>query len=207
MRDVAAAAREARERVPMRDAALRYAGERITNGGFIRCPFHNEKTPSLKLYADSYHCFGCGAHGDVTDFVGQLYGLDVGAALDKLNADYGLGFQDRRPTLQERANAQRRAWQRRREAERLQAACDAAETAYLEALDEWLRLDRNRQDHAPATPGEAWDPLFSEALRKEAAARYLVDEAEARRGEIFANIQRSVQRSIQNRAAQRSGVA
>src|SRR5215469_3275514 len=29
------------------------------------CPFHGEKTPSFYVYADHYHCFGCGAHGDV----------------------------------------------------------------------------------------------------------------------------------------------
>lgn len=30
----------------------------------IKCPFHNEKTPSCVIYPDnSFHCFGCGAHG------------------------------------------------------------------------------------------------------------------------------------------------
>lgn len=30
----------------------------------IKCPFHNEKTPSCVVYPDnSFHCFGCGAHG------------------------------------------------------------------------------------------------------------------------------------------------
>jgi DNA primase len=35
-------------------------GRRIS----IRCPIHNEKTPSFVLYSDnSFHCFGCGANG------------------------------------------------------------------------------------------------------------------------------------------------
>lgn len=30
----------------------------------IKCPFHGEKTPSCVIYPDnSFHCFGCGAHG------------------------------------------------------------------------------------------------------------------------------------------------
>jgi hypothetical protein len=29
------------------------------------CPFHGERTPSFTVFADHYHCFGCGAHGDV----------------------------------------------------------------------------------------------------------------------------------------------
>ena len=35
------------------------------------CPFHNEKTPSFTVNEDKgfYHCFGCGEHGSVFDFV------------------------------------------------------------------------------------------------------------------------------------------
>ena len=36
------------------------------------CPFHNDKTPSMKLDR-RYHCFGCGADGDVIDFTAALY--------------------------------------------------------------------------------------------------------------------------------------
>lgn len=30
-----------------------------------RCPFHGERSPSFTVYDEHYHCFGCGAHGDV----------------------------------------------------------------------------------------------------------------------------------------------
>ena len=45
------------------------------------CPFHSEDTPSFTVYEDRnrtwrYHCFGCGAHGDVIDFVQEHYGFD-----------------------------------------------------------------------------------------------------------------------------------
>jgi hypothetical protein len=33
------------------------------------CPFHGEKTPSFYVYPDHFHCFGCGAHGDVFDWL------------------------------------------------------------------------------------------------------------------------------------------
>ena len=37
------------------------------------CPFHNEKTPSFVIYPDNhFKCFGCGAKGDVIDFVKLL---------------------------------------------------------------------------------------------------------------------------------------
>lgn len=44
------------------EAAERYG---TVKRGFMRCPFHADRTPSLKLYGDHFHCFGCGAHGDV----------------------------------------------------------------------------------------------------------------------------------------------
>jgi len=41
-----------------------------------RCPFHEDRAPSLVVYpvTASYFCFGCGAGGDVVDFVGRLQG-------------------------------------------------------------------------------------------------------------------------------------
>ena len=33
------------------------------------CPFHAEKSPSFEVIDDHFHCFGCGAHGDVIDFI------------------------------------------------------------------------------------------------------------------------------------------
>ncbi len=39
------------------------------------CPLHREETPSFVIYPDDhYHCFGCGAHGDIYDLIGTLYG-------------------------------------------------------------------------------------------------------------------------------------
>lgn len=41
------------------------------------CPFHNEKTPSFHVTParKTYHCYGCGAHGDAIDFLQHYYGL------------------------------------------------------------------------------------------------------------------------------------
>lgn len=42
------------------------------------CPFHNEKTPSFKVYPEtqSYYCFGCGSGGDVITFIKNIENLD-----------------------------------------------------------------------------------------------------------------------------------
>jgi hypothetical protein len=45
-------------------------------GGKICCPFHDDTTPSLQIYADHYHCFVCDAQGDQVDWLVQVEGLD-----------------------------------------------------------------------------------------------------------------------------------
>src|SRR5438034_6286948 len=56
------------------------------------CPFHNEKTPSFFVNDDKafYHCFGCGAHGDVVSFVINTEGLTFPEAVDRLAGEAGL---------------------------------------------------------------------------------------------------------------------
>lgn len=51
------------------------------------CPFHDEITPSFKVYDDHYHCFGCAAHGDAVDFVMAMKpGVSHAEAVDLLGA-------------------------------------------------------------------------------------------------------------------------
>jgi DNA primase len=56
------------------------------------CPFHNEKTPSFTVNDDKafYHCFGCGAHGDVLSFVINTEGLSFPEAVERLAGEAGL---------------------------------------------------------------------------------------------------------------------
>ncbi len=56
------------------------------------CPFHKEKTPSFTINDDKqfYHCFGCGAHGDVIGFVMQHDNLSFIDAVEMLSAEAGL---------------------------------------------------------------------------------------------------------------------
>jgi DNA primase len=69
------------------------------------CPFHGEKTPSFYVYDDAYHCFGCGAHGDVISFVMQSQGLAFMEAIGQLAAEAGMEVPKPTP---EAAEAERR---------------------------------------------------------------------------------------------------
>ncbi|WP_119302679.1 DNA primase [Dongia deserti] len=73
------------------------------------CPFHNEKTPSFTVTEDKgfFHCFGCGAHGDVIGFVMRSEGLEFPQAVEKLAAEAGM--QVPRETPEERERAERQA--------------------------------------------------------------------------------------------------
>ena len=63
------------------------------------CPFHNEKTPSFTINEDKgfFHCFGCGAHGDIFGFVMRTEGLDFIEAVERLATECGLPIPARSP--------------------------------------------------------------------------------------------------------------
>ena len=78
--------------ITTRQAAEAY-GFRPNRSSMICCPFHADRNPSMKV--DSrFHCFGCGADGDVIDFTAKLFQLSLLQAAEKLAADFGLSATD-----------------------------------------------------------------------------------------------------------------
>lgn len=77
-----------KEAVSVMDAASFY-GIKVNRSGLCNCLFHNDKTPSMKVDV-RYYCFGCGATGDVIDFVGKLFGLSPLDAAKKIVADFNV---------------------------------------------------------------------------------------------------------------------
>lgn len=99
------------------------------------CPFHNERTPSFTVYDDNFHCFGCGAHGDVIDFIVQYEGCTYEEAIDRLGAgEYKMTERDRKElTQREKARDQERQEAIRMAVERWESAKPATEdNAYLD---------------------------------------------------------------------------
>ncbi|UTW60159.1 DNA primase [Kordiimonas sp. SCSIO 12603] len=68
------------------------------------CPFHNEKTPSFTVndQKEFYHCFGCGAHGSVFDFVMNTQGLTFPETIEMLAAEAGMEVPKQSREQQER---------------------------------------------------------------------------------------------------------
>src|SRR5260370_37115986 len=89
---------------------LRRAGANRFEG---LCPFHEERTPSFGVdpVKKVYHCFGCGAGGDVFTFVQEIEGLEFVGALEYLGDRYGIELQ--REAEDPRAAERRHKRQRR----------------------------------------------------------------------------------------------
>ena len=150
---------EVKRRVPVTKAAERY-GLRPNRAGFVRCPFHGERTPSLKLWEDHWHCFGCQAHGSVIDLVGQLFGLAPLEAARRLDGDFGLGLCPDRPRTEEdrallretrRVNGILEDFERWRKEtlERLCAAVRAGNLAKLRSPETWTEEETEAVRSAP----------------------------------------------------------
>src|SRR5918995_7179711 len=71
---------------------LRATGQRRLTG---LCPFHDERTPSFGIDPAEklYHCFGCGAGGDVFKFVMETENLGFTEALEVLADRFGVQLE------------------------------------------------------------------------------------------------------------------
>lgn len=99
-----------RERITAQEAAQHY-GLEVNRAGFCCCPFHGEKTPSMKIFPDDqgFYCFGCHKGGSVIDLVAELLGLDPLGAVRQLNDDFRLGLDlDHKPDKKALQEAERR---------------------------------------------------------------------------------------------------
>jgi DNA primase len=76
------------------------------------CPFHEEKTPSFTVNEEKgfFHCFGCGAHGGVIDFVMQVENLPFREAVARLASAAGMRMAEETPEERVRADARESAY-------------------------------------------------------------------------------------------------
>ena len=150
--------------IPVPDAAAQY-GMEISKNGMVRCPFHNDSNPSMKLNDDYYYCFGCGADGDVIDLTAALCGLSKYHAARKLSQDFGVDYEILHPNMDA---VQKKYADRKRQAERERKVFIAL-TERLYLLRDWIVR------YAPKTSDEELDPRFVEACHDLDRVEYLVD--------------------------------
>ena len=107
-----------------------------------------------------FHCFGCGADGDVIDFTAKLFQLSLRQAAEKLSADFGLSGTDGFPPMHyspvEKPLSQKEQFYK--------ILC-----SYRSLLAEW------RITYAPQNPEEPLHSCFIESLHYAERVQYLLD--------------------------------
>lgn len=152
---------EIRNAVPMQDIAKFY-GLQISRSGMACCPFHDDKTPSLKIYPDHFYCFGCGESGDVTGFVAKLFHISQMEAAKKISYDFGLNLFNGELAIPIKIapnpNAEYLLWLKK---------AKTAVTDYLNKLLDW------REQYKPHTLSAPLHSRFCESLQKTSYIEYL----------------------------------
>jgi len=155
-----------RERIGLADLIGRRV--RLTRKGREHtglCPFHNERTPSFTVNEEKsfYHCFGCGAHGDIFGFVMRTEGISFPEAVERLAEEAGVPVPEQTPEERRRAKAQATLYQV------MERAC-----AFFE------------RSLAGAQGGAARDYLERRGLDAESRARFRLGYAPDSRGALKA---------------------
>lgn len=173
---------------------FRGVGVHVDRCGKVKCPFHGEKTASLKVYEDprrGWHCFGCGAGGSVIDLAMLWYGTNYQDTVRRLNDEFSLGL----PLGQKLSRSEIRAIneeieRKRAERKARQIRAEAAHKAYLDAFESWLKNEQIIESERPqghlSEPGDKW----LDAKAKQPFLKYEMDCAEERWWKIRAEQKR-----------------
>lgn len=138
-------------------------GPPIHRGDMICCPFHDDKTPSMKLYDDHFYCFGCQNSGDVIDLTAQFLGLTNHEAAKRLAVDFGI-------TDEVSAQLVRTTpYEHSRQFHEDEQECYLALIGYLKLLKLW------EQKYSPTSQIVTPDPRFIEACQMKSYVEYLCD--------------------------------
>lgn len=154
---------EIKEHITPEQAAKRY-GLNVRRG-MTSCLFHEDHTPSMKLYDDHFYCFGCHKSGDVIDLAAGIFNLSPHEAARKLSADFGatavsdclrFGRSEQISSCKTQQSCDERL-------------CFLVLTDYLHLLWDW------KKKYAPDTPDKPPDEHFIEACHMQNYIEYLCD--------------------------------
>lgn len=80
---------EIKQAYSMKDILVKCGLPEPNRAGFIKCPFHKgDHEASMKIYDKDFHCFGCGANGDIFTFTEKFYGISFKDAFLMLGGEY-----------------------------------------------------------------------------------------------------------------------
>lgn len=135
-------------------------GMKIGRNGMALCPFHGDRNPSMKVDG-RYHCFACGADGNVINFVSELYGISLYEAALKISEEFGIS------TDSEFCNV--KPAEKKINAREMKSRYMQYLISVEKELKKWL------SDYKPEPGAEHLHPLFSAALHRIEYVGYLID--------------------------------
>lgn len=117
------------------ERALGKPSQRTHKSWVWRCPFHEDGTPSFHVYEEGFHCYGCGKHGDIFDWLAYWNNTPLADILKNYSID---------PF----AEIQRKAEYAEHQARRLEAEIQKAQAALseLREVQSWIRYHNNLDD-------------------------------------------------------------
>ena len=145
-----------------------FYGEKVNKNGMCQCPFHNDKTPSMKI-DDRFYCFGCHETGDAIDSVSKLFGIGLRDAAIKICEDLSLEYDK---TTQKTKPVSRPIRPQKSEA---QIFAEAQKYIFKVLSDFHGMLKKWKKEYEPRSPDEEFHPHFVEALQEIDNVEYHLD--------------------------------
>ena len=152
-------------------------GLRPDRRGMVCCPFHGDKHPSMKVDT-RFHCFACGADGDVIDFAARLHGLNKWDAARRIAGELNLSVASGDSSPSRGAfGKEAKLCGMPRPPLLGEVASRRDDGEVLAPLQQYLaQIRQNKAQYAPKGPEEPLHPKFCEAVHTEAQAEQLLAE-------------------------------
>lgn len=137
-----------RSSVTMSQLASMY-GYKVNIAGMMKCPFHQDSHPSLKVYDGNrgYYCFVCGEGGDIFDFTMRHDGLTFPEAAKQIASMAGIPISDGKSSLSE--SARNEIQKRKAEREAKEKAKEARNRRMVEISDKLRILETIKSKSEP----------------------------------------------------------
>lgn len=138
----------------------KYYGIEVNRSGFTSCLFHNERTPSMKLYPDHFHCFGCGKSGDVIALAAQRFRISQFDSAKLIMNDFRLSGEELKLSAKPQIQPSYSEWERQT----------------IRLLNQYVDyLKYFKMMYAPKTPDEPIHDLFAESIHTINCIEYYLD--------------------------------
>lgn len=147
---------------------VEYYGLKVKRNKMACCPFHSDRTPSMKIDR-RYYCFGCGEKGDAVDYVAKLFGISLKDAAIKICEDFGLSYEKGAVRYQPRAKPLKSMKSQEQIFREKENKIYRVLSDYYHLLIEW------KSKYKPKSPDEEWHPYFMEALQNLDQVEYQLD--------------------------------